>query len=177
MTVKKRLAHFALASILSLTAAPVFATGTHGMENMHGMTDMHEGMHADGEAMPFGRPGQPDEVDRTIQIKTLDAMRFSEEQLSVVAGQTVRFVVTNPGAIAHEFVIGPESMQKAHQVMMRKGGGTAMHHGATTAALSIAPGETKTLVWTFSQPGELQIACHVPGHYQAGMVSKLIVTG
>lgn len=33
----------------------------------------------------------------------------------------------------------------------------------------VAPGEQAELVWTFTEAADLQFACNVPGHYQAGM--------
>ena len=41
----------------------------------------------------------------------------------------------------------------------------------------IGPGEMKTLTWTFAEPGRYQFACHLPGHYEAGMVLEVEVTG
>lgn len=37
------------------------------------------------------------------------------------------------------------------------------------------PGAHGELIWTFSEPTELEFACNVPGHYQSGMVGKLTV--
>ena len=44
-------------------------------------------------------------------------------------------------------------------------------------ALSLQPGETKSLTWMFSAPGELIYGCHEPGHYAAGMRGDLTVNG
>lgn len=38
------------------------------------------------------------------------------------------------------------------------------------------PSETKTLDWTFKEPGIYQVACHLPGHFEAGMLAAFIVT-
>jgi uncharacterized cupredoxin-like copper-binding protein len=48
--------------------------------------------------------------------------------------------------------------------------------GQESEAADIEPGKTKTLTWTFTEPGEYQLACHVPGHYEAGMVIPIAVT-
>ena len=32
----------------------------------------------------------------------------------------------------------------------------------------VAPGETKSVVWTITDPEPYQISCHVPGHYEGG---------
>jgi uncharacterized cupredoxin-like copper-binding protein len=39
----------------------------------------------------------------------------------------------------------------------------------------VEPGKTAELTWTFSGTRDLEFACNVPGHYQAGMVGTLKV--
>jgi len=42
----------------------------------------------------------------------------------------------------------------------------------------IAAGETKTLDYTFKESaplGKLEMACHVPGHYEAGMKLPVVI--
>ena len=39
----------------------------------------------------------------------------------------------------------------------------------------VKPGATGELVWRFTQAGEFQFACLVPGHYEAGMIGKVVV--
>ena len=41
----------------------------------------------------------------------------------------------------------------------------------------IAPGQSKALTWTFAETGRYQFACHLPGHYESGMVVEVEVTG
>jgi len=41
-------------------------------------------------------------------------------------------------------------------------------------AISLEPGETKEIIWRFGKRGKVEIACHLPGHYEAGM--RAIVT-
>jgi uncharacterized cupredoxin-like copper-binding protein len=49
------------------------------------------------------------------------------------------------------------------------------HHHGTGAAISVAAGQTGELVVTFAQAMRLQIACLIPGHYEAGMRGTLQV--
>jgi uncharacterized cupredoxin-like copper-binding protein len=42
-------------------------------------------------------------------------------------------------------------------------------------AITLQPGETKTLEYTFEEAGELLAGCHEPGHYDAGMVATITV--
>ena len=41
--------------------------------------------------------------------------------------------------------------------------------------ITLKPNQTKSLIWTFGLEGEVEIACHVPGHYVAGMVGEIFV--
>jgi len=36
-------------------------------------------------------------------------------------------------------------------------------------SVSLEPGETKDLVWRFGKAGFVEIACHLPGYYEACM--------
>jgi len=47
-----------------------------------------------------------------------------------------------------------------------------MHKIALAMIDNVNPGETKTLDYTFTQSNagkQLEFACHLPGHYEAGM--------
>ena len=37
----------------------------------------------------------------------------------------------------------------------------------------VEPGAVEELIWTFSSATELEFACNVPGHYQAGMFGRV----
>ena len=39
----------------------------------------------------------------------------------------------------------------------------------------VAPGKSGTIGWRFNKPGTLYFACLIPGHFEAGMVGKIIV--
>jgi uncharacterized cupredoxin-like copper-binding protein len=89
-----------------------------------------------------------------------------------LVGETVRFEVTNAGAIQHEFFIGDADAQAAHEAEMVEMGGMA--HDELNG-ISVGPGETKELEHTFGTPGEILIGCHEPGHYAGGMVATATV--
>ncbi len=40
----------------------------------------------------------------------------------------------------------------------------------------VPPGKTGQIVWTFNRAGDFDFACLIAGHYQAGMVGKIIVS-
>jgi uncharacterized cupredoxin-like copper-binding protein len=142
-----------------------------GAAEKHPHATPHEHGHASKHAN-FGRPGKADQVQRTIEVKALDTLRYDPQTFTVKAGETVRFVVTNVGQLKHEFIIGDPAEQRAHAEMMKKMPGM-VHEDPN--ALSLEPGETKALIWQFGQAGVVEVACHVPGHYEAGMVAQVKV--
>jgi len=99
---------------------------------------------------------------RTIHIR-IHFSRFDPSDISIDPGQTVRFVVENTDPIDHEFIVGDEQVQQAHEA------GTEAHHPPRPGEISIAPGETVTTVVTFPSQGDLLFGCHLPGHYAYGM--------
>jgi uncharacterized cupredoxin-like copper-binding protein len=122
-------------------------------------------------AEPQGSTPGTSEAPRTIEMTMNDQLRFVPDRTTVAVGETIRFVVTNSGVLEHEFVIGDEHEQEEHAAEMMDGG--MMHDEAN--AMSVPAGETRELVFTFHEPGELLIGCHVDGHYDAGMVARIIV--
>jgi uncharacterized cupredoxin-like copper-binding protein len=113
-----------------------------------------------------GQPGKASRVARTIRMQALDTMRYAPEKLTVKSGQTVRFIVTNAGKQKHEFVIGDAEEQRQHAEMMKEM--PDMKHDEGNA-VSLEAGQTEELIWRFGKPGNVEIACHIPGHYEAGM--------
>lgn len=109
-------------------------------------------------------------VNRVLEIRMGDNMRFTPSSFEAVAGETVRLVVYNDGKAEHELVLGTTESIKEHAESMKNSGGhTDGHSHGGGAAISVTPGKSGELVVTFAQPGELQIACLLPGHFEAGM--------
>lgn len=103
-----------------------------------------------------------------------DALRFDPDEISVEAGETVTFQVTNDGELIHEFLIGDEAAQAEFEEEMAAG--DRMEHDSD-AGVSVEPGQTETFEYTFGEAGEKLLAgCHEPGHYGGGMVATIIVT-
>ncbi|HWO71352.1 MAG TPA: plastocyanin/azurin family copper-binding protein, partial [Actinomycetota bacterium] len=67
-----------------------------------------------------GAGGDGDGV-RTIEIAALDELAFEPSEVRVEVGETVRFVVKNEGQIPHEFVLGDEEVQEAHEMAAAEG--------------------------------------------------------
>ncbi|MGE5169226.1 MAG: plastocyanin/azurin family copper-binding protein [Rudaea sp.] len=126
------------------------------------------------EQTRFGIAGDPDRAARMIAVKMSDAMRFSPSIIHVRTGETVRLRVTNEGATRHEMVLGTLEDLRQHAAMMRKF--PEMEHAEPFIA-HVAPGETGEIVWTFNRPGQFHFACLVAGHFEAGMVGRVVVDG
>lgn len=126
------------------------------------------------------------DVDRTISLEAGD-MWFDSEELKMAAGEVVKFEISNTGSLEHEFVIGSKEAQEEHRKMMLEmadgkghdmsqmsdGEGhdmMGMSEGGSMSAVTIAPGETKSLLWRVPEnANELEYACNIPGHYESGM--------
>lgn len=147
----------------------------------------------------FGQPAPAASATRTVQVDMTD-IAFTPKSLDVKAGETVRFVLINKGRLLHEFNLGDAAMHAAHQKEMldMQQDGTltptgmkhagmdhaAMGHGSMNMpgmkhddpnSVLVEPGKTGELTWTFSRADNLEFACNVPGHYQAGMVGTVNV--
>jgi uncharacterized cupredoxin-like copper-binding protein len=160
-------------SLYALTVAAGLATG--GVSLAHGDAP-HTG-HAAMPSMPapeksVGSAGDARKVTRTINIEMSDTMRFSPASLTVKHGETVRLVAKNSGKVMHEIVLGTMRELKEHAEMMKKDPG--MDHDGPFMT-HVAPGKTGRIVWQFTAPGEYYYGCLVPGHFEAGMVGKIVV--
>lgn len=107
--------------------------------------------------------------DRTVEVEMRD-IAFAPTTVDVRAGEKVRFVFKNTGQVTHDAFIGDAAAQDAHEREMREGHGD---HGKGSDAVSVAPGKTAQLVYTFDRPGQLVLGCHQPGHYTGGMKAAI----
>jgi uncharacterized cupredoxin-like copper-binding protein len=107
--------------------------------------------------------------DRTIEVEMRD-IAFAPTTVDVQAGEKVRFVFKNTGQVTHDAFIGDQAAQDAHEREMREGHGD---HGKGSNAVTVAPGKTAQLVYTFDRTGQLLLGCHQPGHYTGGMKAAI----
>lgn len=126
----------------------------------------------DMEEQPYGSPGDPKHVSRTINVGMDDTMHFLPGSIQVKRGETIRFKVMNHGKLMHEMVLGTPEALKEHAELMRKF--PDMEHEAPNMA-HVPPGATEYIVWKFTRPGEYSFGCLVAGHFEAGMVGKIAV--
>lgn len=117
----------------------------------------------------------PAGTDRVVEL-TMEGMRFIPNKLDVKVGETITFVVTNPNDIPHELFIGDEADQMvhhaAHMAAPSAGQATVPHMGY---GIYLAAHGTGMVTYHFTTAGEIMLGCHLPGHWEAGMVAKVIV--
>jgi uncharacterized cupredoxin-like copper-binding protein len=153
------------------------ATLAAGVSEVHAHGSSHtskpaKSAHINAEETDFGRAGDPAKVNRSIRIAGTDDMRYSPSRLTVKVGDTVRFVVSNPGKRYHELVIGTEKDLKSHYEIMKKF--PNMEHDEPHMA-HVGPGKTREIVWQFTKAGDFRFACLIPGHWESGMAGTIEV--
>jgi uncharacterized cupredoxin-like copper-binding protein len=83
------------------------------------------------------------------------------------AGKPYTFMAMNSGTMVHELVIEPAG---AADEPLEK-------DGVESEIEDIGPGTNAEMTWTFEEAGMYQFACHIEGHYEAGMVVEFEVVG
>jgi uncharacterized cupredoxin-like copper-binding protein len=106
----------------------------------------------------------------TVRVTT----RYSQfssvlDDLHVYKGTVVRFVVVNDDPIHHELILGPPSVHAEHEQ------GTEANHPPVPGEVSVDPDDTGETFYRFDQPGTIEYACHLPGHYAFGMHGEITV--
>lgn len=160
------------ASVLSGAA---FASGSH--EGGHGHDSGHDNSDGHHGPMAVGMPGNASKIDRTIDIimKETDEgdMLFEPASITVKEGETIRFAVKNIGELEHEFILDDSRGITEHRKMMEEN--HEMHHDDPNE-IEVEAGAEGELIWTFSNAGEFEFACLIPGHYESGMKGSLTVS-
>jgi len=165
---------------------PEWAAGghAHGDSTSTAHDDHSDHAKASATAHSSASALQALQVSRSININLQDSMKFTPDTLQVKAGETIRFVVRNAGKLAHEMVLGNAQDIAAHakemQAMSAANNQASPHQHSSGAggaiAVSVPAGEMREWVVKFDEAIELEMACLVPGHLEAGMKGKLSVT-
>ena len=124
------------------------------------------------EQKDWGIAGDAKAAKRTIEVSMLDTMKFSPDSINIKVGETVKFVLKNTGGQLHEFVIGTKKENAEHAALMLKF--PNMEHDEPYMA-HVPAGKTGEIIWKFNRVSNFDFACLIPGHYQAGMIGKIIV--
>jgi uncharacterized cupredoxin-like copper-binding protein len=101
---------------------------------------------------------------RVVQVVAGPGYTFSPSSITVARGETVTFLVTSMGPLVHEFMVGPADA-------------VAADAPGTPEVADIAMMTSKSLTFTFDGAGPYAFACHVDGHYEAGMHGSIVLVG
>lgn len=102
-------------------------------------------------------------------IVDVEHSRFLPSELRVVEGTEVRFVLRNGDPINHELIVGSPDIHARHRH------GTEPEHEARDGELSVGPDGQGVTSYVFDEPGVVEMACHLPGHYAFGMHGEIEV--
>ena len=97
-----------------------------------------------------------------VQI-TLTEFKIDSSVTDFTVGTPYHFVITNKGTVAHDWMIIPQGEQDASKALIK------------VLDTDLQPNKTVTRDFTFTQAGNLEFACHVAGHYEAGMHTPITV--
>lgn len=128
-----------------------------------------EDTEASPEVVTTEAPPEEHEHDKEVRVVeiSMSEFAFNPNVISVKAGETIRFKVTNNGTVPHEFEITTEHAVSEHD--------HGEDHGVVAGnKIEVAPGETGELEYTFDEAGELLFVCLIPGHLEAGMHGKFV---
>jgi uncharacterized cupredoxin-like copper-binding protein len=117
----------------------------------------------EGGGEGIGGPGDPAKVSRSIEIVMVEN-RFKPSEINVKQGETIKFVLRNSGKKKHEMMIGTPDEIDEHGKIMKKHP-DAEHHDEPNM-ISVNSGETRELIWRFSDAGTVYYACPLPGHFK-----------
>ena len=142
--------------------------------------------------MKIGSLGKESEVSRIIKVIMYDNY-YEPSSFQIKAGETIKFEVENAGMLVHEFNIANKMMHMKHQPEMAKMAENgillafsidkekmkkmakmdkAMGHSHSNSVL-LEPKQKGNIIWKFDNAANIEVACNVPGHYQAGMIAKV----
>jgi plastocyanin len=129
------------------------------------------GGEAGGAGGGLGSGGGPERLGPGEVTVTLDVDHsvFEPSELRVVAGTEVRFVVANGDPIGHELIVGPPDVHARHEA------GTHAGHPPVPGEVSVGPNDEAATTYRFDEPGTVEFACHLPGHYGYGMHGEIEV--
>ncbi len=102
---------------------------------------------------------------------TLTDFKIESSLTTFSVGVPYHFTIVNNGSVPHEVVIMPPADPASAQAALAK---ALLNVGEN----DLPAGGTKTVDYTFTTAapeGTLEMACHIAGHYEAGMHVPIVV--
>jgi uncharacterized cupredoxin-like copper-binding protein len=180
--------HMTTRKMLSVLVATVVAASAASFGSVASASQGHDddvGTQAATGTKPADLVLGTTDAPRDIAVTMTDNLRFDPGTIVVAEGETVRFLLDNPTAASHDFLIGDLEEQLHHHEEMAAGMGhdemaadeemAAESEGGLPPAITLEPGTSAEVIATFDEAGDLVIGCHVPGHWEAGMRGDIAV--
>ncbi|WP_108862290.1 plastocyanin/azurin family copper-binding protein [Ruegeria sp. Alg231-54] len=122
-----------------------------------------------------GIPGDRRDVDQIVKVSMKETdeggMIFTPSLLNIKKGETIKFEVMNYGEVDHEFILDTPELNSIHKEIMAAR--TETHR--TPNSVTLSPGEQGEVIWNFTNSGDFEYACLIPGHYDSGMFGSITV--
>jgi len=97
-----------------------------------------------------------------VQI-TLSEFKIDSSLTTFNVGTPYHFTIHNAGTVNHEWEIMPRGDSNLSDALIMVG------------QQDLPAGATVTRDFTFTKAGDFEFACHLPGHYEAGMHTPITV--
>lgn len=123
-----------------------------------------------------GEPGDASKPFRVIEVAMTEGdgtMAYDPSSVAVTVGEQVKIVLTNRGALDHEFMLDSVEKNAKHRIAMQKN--PEMEHDDPNGR-RLKPSGTSEIFWKFSKAGTFEFACLIPGHSEAGMKGVVVVS-
>ncbi len=165
-------------TLISLSTMAMADAKHDKMDMSHGAKENSSSMkmdHSNGMSMEgmseVGMPAMGSKPNKVVHVILSDDMKITfKKEVDIDTNDVVQFVIMNTGKIDHEFTIGSMAEQMEHREMMKKMGS---HEHDSPNAVTVKPGKAKQLLWHFHGDKNVELACNIPGHAEAGMVKSL----
>ncbi len=113
---------------------------------------------------------------RVVRVRQLDTSRFDPDSISVKPSETVTLEITNRGSRIHEFFLGADKAQKDREALMQEMGSGPMNMPDKANSVTVEPGATEEITWSFPKRGSVPFGCHQPGEYAKGMKGEIRIS-
>ncbi|HLF76682.1 MAG TPA: cupredoxin domain-containing protein [Dehalococcoidia bacterium] len=115
--------------------------------------------------------GDDEEAGSAMEVRASE-YKFSPDEITVPAGQTVTLRLKNVGETEHDLEVQGLRVQ-----MMGDEEDMGGHEGAApgTIAMHTQKGKTASVTFMADQKGTYEFWCTISGHKEQGMIGKLIV--
>jgi plastocyanin len=99
----------------------------------------------------------PDATSRSVEIQMVEFAFQATESITIEAGETIEFIVTNAGTIDHQMEVLTDASRRL---------------GKTDR---LSPGMRSSLVVTFDEPGVYSVICDIDDHRTRGQQADFTV--